>query len=830
MKRPLILALLVATALLCRVGSATAAPLINTYTGGGSAPYVSNITTTSERPYQDAGVFINHENYWAENLVDGTGFFGTAPNFTDTDFDTFPDYDIITQTSGPLVPYAHVLLPTSTGEPINKMWVGFTLPGSYDLDSMRLWNYNSNPIPNALGERAGVKDAYIWVSDLEAIPTIGPSEAGASPGGGWTKVMGPGTNGIFEFAEGPNPAVTTYDGQSHNLSGTTARHVLIDVESTWGTNTAFVAMNEVQFFGDHIPDPPPPTPLPGLSRGHNILLQRGLQVQALVFPSLVLSEVHSPGVDQAFDPDRWAESNFTTPHIWANRYLPDEMPGAVHPNGESSTPWSLWVNGHPGDLSSTDPIVDLTPWESTLLAVQFGDEQDVTDPFEEYNLRTAMALWRTAHPHVLTYTNQSGFQASFAEMQAYMLEVEPDILSFDRYPFDHNIGSTPYFYYAHRSFFYRDAEIYRKLGLAGIDGTGNKPIPTSLYTQTYNPVDPVDPENPPITSENVSESEIRLNQFAAWAFGFKMIDSFIYEQYGDLPTMGNIEAVLFDGAGTANPTPEFYEVAETNRQSVNLGPALVRLISTDLRMEIGRHMEGAATVNNPLPFDAAGFGSVAAWDSAADPYITDITATNQGTLNDSLEGDVIVGYFEPLDASFTNAGHEDDIYFMIVNGLSDKVGSAADTEQLIRLDFDFGASGIDSLQRLSRDTGIVEQVSLISGGGSLYHLDLILEGGTGDLFKFNNGGTFVGFLGDGDFDMDGDVDGADFLKWQRDDGTSGGLTDWQNNYGNGTLAALAGAASSVPEPTSALLLVLGCCAMGLFHPPRALRNAPPRAV
>jgi hypothetical protein len=41
----------------------------------------------------------------------------------------------------------------------------------------------------------------------------------------------------------------------------------------------------------------------------------------------------------------------------------------------------------------------------------------------------------------------------------------------------------------------------------------------------------------------------------------------------------------------------------------------------------------------------------------------------------------------------------------------------------------------------------------------------------------------------GDFDSDGDVDGRDFLRWQRGQSTppqsSGDLVDWQNNYGTG---------------------------------------------
>lgn len=71
-------------------------------------------------------------------------------------------------------------------------------------------------------------------------------------------------------------------------------------------------------------------------------------------------------------------------------------------------------------------------------------------------------------------------------------------------------------------------------------------------------------------------------------------------------------------------------------------------------------------------------------------------------------------------------------------------GTPAQTIQSIRIDFDFGSSGITSLQRLSRDTCFVETVNLTSDGRSLYHLDLVLDGGAGDLFKFNNGGTFVG--------------------------------------------------------------------------------------
>ena len=54
----------------------------------------------------------------------------------------------------------------------------------------------------------------------------------------------------------------------------------------------------------------------------------------------------------------------------------------------------------------------------------------------------------------------------------------------------------------------------------------------------------------------------------------------------------------------------------------------------------------------------------------------------------------------------------------------------------------------------------------------------------------------------GDFDLDGDVDGRDFLVWQRNPSV-GNLADWQANYGAGALAA----GVSVPEPTTLVCLL-----------------------
>ena len=65
----------------------------------------------------------------------------------------------------------------------------------------------------------------------------------------------------------------------------------------------------------------------------------------------------------------------------------------------------------------------------------------------------------------------------------------------------------------------------------------------------------------------------------------------------------------------------------------------------------------------------------------------------------------------------------------------------------------------------------------------------------------------------GDFDGDGDVDGQDFLDWQRNDGTALGLTDWQDNYANGSLSSI----TTVPEPTCLASLVMIVAMYGMFR-------------
>ena len=616
-------------------------------------------------------------------------------------------------------------------------------------DGNFIWN---GPFPNVTFDLHGV---YSALNSVELYY------------GGFVDLQGPqGMNISFSLDDATYTAPTLYNsapqGYPNNLnmayhtateplgySASDFRYVNVEfIPSANPVNgTGFLTMGEVTF--DGIFESVVTEPYPFLGRGHRVLLENGLQIKATA----------QPVETGSFDTALWAESNFTTVRLSGSG--PDaDLQFALMPPAPG-IPWGTGANMSPYIYPYL--TASAYPYQSSLISVQVTDERLIgpaSDPeiaLRLDNMKTAFETIRNLNLNVMVYANNQ--PQTDEDMRYYMQYTKPDMLHTGGFPFQGHgwtLGGSP-------ASLYESLEQYRKLGLEGNDGTGTEPIPVGLYTQTF------------VWAEHtVSESEIRLDNFAAWAFGVKSVEAYFYDSWPDDPG-GNppLQPIMFTGPGTNVPTNKFYQVAETNRQSLNLGPALIRLISTDLRMKMGRHQdEFGVPVTNDRPGAGTGtLSEVSAWDSAADPYITSIAATNLGLANNALEGDVIVGYFKPLDPSFTNPGHEDDIYFMIVNGLSYEYESYYDCQQEIHIEFDFVDSGITSLQRLSRDMGLVEEVSLVHTSGSLYYLDLTLDGGTGDLFKFNNGGTFVlepttiGLL-PGDFDNDGDVDGVDFLAWQ----------------------------------------------------------------
>jgi hypothetical protein len=470
-----------------------------------------------------------------------------------------------------------------------------------------------------------------------------------------------------------------------------------------------------------------------VTRGHRLLIQKGLQIQALAFPWVTQGQ---PG----FSISRFNESNFTGLNFWECPYPTDLISTPPGPQ------WGRWTQENAlMDLSSNE-----LPYLSQMVTFQYFDEPDIVGtPSLIQTMKDWFALNRRRYPEVITHTDIGGL-VSYSDHKNFVITAQPDMVLSSWYPYDPNcapiLGGSPTTLYEH-------LQTYRRIGLEGLDGYGEHPIPYGVFNQTCI-----------LNGRTPSESEFRLNDFAAWAFGYKYLCAFLYSTTGDF----SIVSILFNGLSDSSPTPAFYQMASLNAMGRNLGPALVRLISTDVRMKMGRHWGGRRywyefgedwEEDNTLP------SGISAWSISADPYMTAISASNPGNYNTyikedffsswtvRLPGDVVLGYFKPLDESFDGSSYSNQKYFMVVNGLSDAVGSAAGTTQNITIDFNFGSSGINSLQRMRRSDGVVETI-VASGsysgltwtqtGSTTYRLVLTLDGGTGDLFKYNTGAPFVG--------------------------------------------------------------------------------------
>jgi hypothetical protein len=430
---------------------------------------------------------------------------------------------------------------------------------------------------------------------------------------------------------------------------------------------------------------------PALDKGHLLLLERGLQIQGDCFPA------------STFSLSRLQTANFTAPY-WQLTALPDGSIGTA-----PGVPWGRWATS----ANDTSLLPSELPFASTFGNFQFLDERDFDLPQE----RALAAGWfnavRSSFPNTLLYTDQGTHvnPAATPNIALYIAQSNPDMLMFNHFPFTPGgpVGGSP-------TTLYDEMQRFRQLGLGGVNFG---PRPYGMYIQTFS--------DPPNGFRAPSDSEMRLNQFAAWTFGYTFVSAFTFND--------PFSSTLFTNGDPASPTPAYFQIAETNRQSRNLGPALVRLRSTDVRFINGEHSGGS----NPTPM-----GMLNWIPRASDPYITSIVAGNLGTANAGLPGDLLVGYFAALDEAFDGPGYTGESYFMLTNGLSDPATLASETRQRIILNFDFRTSGINSLQRLSRTTGLVETVPLMSLGGSTYRLVLDLDGGTGDLFKFNTGAPFIG--------------------------------------------------------------------------------------
>jgi hypothetical protein len=119
---------------------------------------------------------------------------------------------------------------------------------------------------------------------------------------------------------------------------------------------------------------------------------------------------------------------------------------------------------------------------------------------------------------------------------------------------------------------------------------------------------------------------------------------------------------------------------------------------------------------------------------------------------------------------------------------------------------------LSTLQLLRTDT-----VPDVPGTAS----SLTRVGANGIAFKTSDQKVAIAYWNSADFDADGDVDGADFLAWQRD-ASVGALADWKANFGVARTASANNASTTVPEPGALRSILTAALAVVVVHRASAL--------
>ena len=485
-----------------------------------------------------------------------------------------------------------------------------------------------------------------------------------------------------------------------------------------------------------------------LSKGHQILINRGLQIQALAQD------------DCYFHLDTMTNANYTGVQ-WVNGFVYDTNNNiiAVHASrpdwmgNPPGLPWGRWAI----DETNVPPTMtsyggDETPFMSQLIAMILGDEWALNDTGPRDRLVNWFNSIRTNWPNTLLFHNSYGSQVNDAALGDFYTRAQPDMLSFDTYPWqsvydtnqpNHTGPAIP----GPPSGWYGDLRRYREHArTAG--------IPLALYRQTFHAVQDYDAH----VFRDPSAAELRLLTFAGLAFNAKFFIDFTYNTGANSIFTNSINGnyVGYAGDSTTNANGLYAEVKDMNKRALNFGKALVRLtgittegipgFTTSIMFIRGKDSGGNLTYI-PVGFlgdQDSGGGNAGYTDwvyQRNDPYLRGWAVTNKAQIkNNGNPGDVIISWFKPLDESFDGPDYNNETYMMVVNGLTDPTGTPADCAQEISLNFDSSLTAIEMLDPL---TGVASVQTLTLTNG-VRRLTLNLNGGDGVLFKFADGAPFVG--------------------------------------------------------------------------------------
>jgi hypothetical protein len=483
-----------------------------------------------------------------------------------------------------------------------------------------------------------------------------------------------------------------------------------------------------------------------LSKGYQILLNRGLQLQGLV------------NWDDYIHLDTYSNASYSSIN-WGWTSSPDMLAATA------GFPWSRWVS----DASNMPPQNGEGPYLNQLIALQLGDEWDLNTDSVRTNLINWFASVRSNWPNTILFHNNWAGQVLDAQLSDFIANAHPDLLCFDGYPWqcDYStripLGGPP-------TNWYSELRRYRAWG-------HSYGLPFGIYRQTFHSVQDYNST----VYRNPSPSELRLQTSAALAFNAKFMTDFTYNS--GATTLFDILPNGYSGDLYTNAM--YLEEADANRRAANLGKALMCLkpllemhnpldinpppgpassdttfpdgIVTSMMFLRGRQLVSAGVTNatalpNSFKIDPQASTNpnnpanlmYSWWELGTnDAYLAGWAVTNKAAVkNNGLPGEVILSWFTPLDESFDGPNYTNEVYMMVVNALTDTNGTAADCMQEVRLNF---LNNFSSVVMLDPETGQL-QTNTLPIVSTRRQLVLDLNGGDAALFKFADGAPFVGHI------------------------------------------------------------------------------------
>jgi len=479
-----------------------------------------------------------------------------------------------------------------------------------------------------------------------------------------------------------------------------------------------------------------------VSKGNLILLNRGVQIAGLVTP------------DNYFHPDTFSNAYYNT--VTFNFNSSGNLgPISVFTGPAPGSTWARWIadeTNMPGmgvnanGVSRTNEI----PYLSQLVAAQLGDEWNLNDDATRNRLVTWFTNVHSSWPNVILYHNNWGGQIADPQLGDFVTRAQPDMMCFDTYPwqsvYDINQpnhtgppipGPGSGLVASWFGFLRQDREYARAVQ-----------IPLGVYRQTFHALQDYNST----VYRDPSASELRLDTFAPMAFGAKFFTDFTYNTGAS-----SLFTNAFGGAGDSFPNTNglYAEITDINKRARNLGRALTRLTPITIEHQAGYTtsiliLRGKDASGNLSPVPT-GFltqnatNAYTYWQKALnDPFLTAWSVTNSAHLkNNGYPGDVIIAWFKVLDEALDGTGYNSQLYFMVVNCLTDPTGTAADCKQRINLDFSNPPQTTAVL--LDPETGSLQTNNLTLAFGN-YRLTLDLNGGDAALFKLQTGAPFVGYV------------------------------------------------------------------------------------